>query len=678
MSKKATSANKKKQPSPVKSSPPPGSFFRNFREIVESIAIAFVLAFLFRTFEAEAFVIPTGSMAPTLQGRHKDIHCPECSFRYRTGASSEENENIQNLRSQLASGMVLNQNNQWVPMKQMMRDQKKREINGQRVIAATCPNCRFTDTVAGITAGNLNLKEPLEWQETPKEKSYNGDRILVSKFAYEFSEPKRWDVFVFKFPGDANQNYIKRLIGLPGETLRLFGGDIFIKNRQGGVGKHDLETFTIERKPPKKILSMMQTVHDNAHDPATLFNAGWPLRWTAEGQDASGWQVATTTEGKTVSQVYSVDGKSETTSWLRYQNTFPDMSDWVAAQKAAKNKTKAWTDNNKNSIKPKLITDFYAYNTNIILGQVKNDRFRTLRMQNFRLGLHWVGDLVLEADVEIQRGEGDILLDLVEGGKHFRCTIDTKTGRATLSIPGHPDFAPSAPTKVRSSGTYAIRFANVDDQLALWVDDTLIDFGGETGTAEYDSAAVFGAEKGPLPQSTIADAGDLSPVGIGSRGVSLSIKHLRVLRDIYYISDKVGGSPAITGMTIHSRPFENLDDQEIHRNGMMEYLTNPNYWSILKQRRTVDFPLIKDKAKPERDQFFAMGDNSPSSLDSRLWFKDGQAKNVDEMPGGRFVERRLLIGKAVFVFWPHSWGKIPGLGIPFPYFPSFSDMRIIR
>src|SRR6478609_3035539 len=59
------------------------------RETVESIVIAFVLAFLFRTFEAEAFVIPTGSMAPTLQGRHKDILCPQCGYSYRVSASAE-------------------------------------------------------------------------------------------------------------------------------------------------------------------------------------------------------------------------------------------------------------------------------------------------------------------------------------------------------------------------------------------------------------------------------------------------------------------------------------------------------------------------------------------------------------------------------------------------------------
>src|SRR5581483_10569112 len=60
------------------------------REMIESVVIAFVLAFLFRTFEAEAFVIPTGSMATTLMGRHLDIDCPECGFRYQVGALRDE------------------------------------------------------------------------------------------------------------------------------------------------------------------------------------------------------------------------------------------------------------------------------------------------------------------------------------------------------------------------------------------------------------------------------------------------------------------------------------------------------------------------------------------------------------------------------------------------------------
>src|SRR5436853_376338 len=75
------------------------------RETVESIVIAFVLAFLFRTFEAEAFVIPTGSMAPTLMGRHKDVECPKCGYRYQVNASEEESEEPGRQTSDCVAGM---------------------------------------------------------------------------------------------------------------------------------------------------------------------------------------------------------------------------------------------------------------------------------------------------------------------------------------------------------------------------------------------------------------------------------------------------------------------------------------------------------------------------------------------------------------------------------------------
>src|SRR5438094_4168473 len=74
------------------------------RETIESIVIAFVLAFLFRTFEAEAFVIPTGSMAPTLMGRHKDVVCPKCGYRYQVSASEEESEDPRRQTSDCLAG----------------------------------------------------------------------------------------------------------------------------------------------------------------------------------------------------------------------------------------------------------------------------------------------------------------------------------------------------------------------------------------------------------------------------------------------------------------------------------------------------------------------------------------------------------------------------------------------
>ena len=57
---------------------------------------------------------------------------------------------------------------------------------------------------------------------------WTGDKILVNKFAYDFGEPERWQVAVFKYPEDTTKNYIKRVVGLPGETIRIMDGDVYI------------------------------------------------------------------------------------------------------------------------------------------------------------------------------------------------------------------------------------------------------------------------------------------------------------------------------------------------------------------------------------------------------------------------------------------------------------------
>lgn len=51
--------------------------------------MAFILALVVRGFEAQAFVIPTGSMAPTLMGRHKEVSCAQCGFTFAVNASEE-------------------------------------------------------------------------------------------------------------------------------------------------------------------------------------------------------------------------------------------------------------------------------------------------------------------------------------------------------------------------------------------------------------------------------------------------------------------------------------------------------------------------------------------------------------------------------------------------------------
>ena len=106
-----------------------------------------------------------------------------------------------------------------------------------------------------------------------------GDRLFVSKYSYGFSkhsfpfspklfkarilfsEPKRADVVVFKTPADNRTDYIKRLIGLPGDSIQFINGDIYLNNNQIlktkskkyskiNCGKVTLEIDAFEEKLP--------------------------------------------------------------------------------------------------------------------------------------------------------------------------------------------------------------------------------------------------------------------------------------------------------------------------------------------------------------------------------------------------------------------------------------------
>lgn len=58
----------------------------------------------------------------------------------------------------------------------------------------------------------------------------DGEYLIVDEISYRFSEPKRGDVLVFKYPLDPSQYYIKRIIGLPGEKIEIKNGKVIIYN----------------------------------------------------------------------------------------------------------------------------------------------------------------------------------------------------------------------------------------------------------------------------------------------------------------------------------------------------------------------------------------------------------------------------------------------------------------
>ena len=57
---------------------------------------------------------------------------------------------------------------------------------------------------------------------------YDQDNLIVDKISYRFRDPERFDIIVFPFQYKENTYYIKRIIGLPGETVQIVDGDIYI------------------------------------------------------------------------------------------------------------------------------------------------------------------------------------------------------------------------------------------------------------------------------------------------------------------------------------------------------------------------------------------------------------------------------------------------------------------
>jgi len=58
------------------------------------------------------------------------------------------------------------------------------------------------------------------------------DRLIVNRLAYLFEEPKRGDIVMFAFPDDEKDNYLKRIIGLPGEKVEIKNGLVYINDSE--------------------------------------------------------------------------------------------------------------------------------------------------------------------------------------------------------------------------------------------------------------------------------------------------------------------------------------------------------------------------------------------------------------------------------------------------------------
>lgn len=524
------------------------------KETLTSLTIAFMMAFVFRGFVIEGFIIPTGSMAPTLLGKHVRFHSPYNGYDWTTGPW------------QYAAGQPLSR---------------------QGAAGAT-----------GEANGPLTPIDPITLLPMSPETGRRlaaGDRVFVLKYLPGVHSPSRWDVVVFKNPG-THENYIKRLVGLPGEQLAMVDGDVFTRDfdpgtdATSGPAAWEQSNWAIARKPERTQRTMLQEVFDSRFTPVTPepsyrppFSADSPGSWSGL-QDNTEW---------------SYTGSGATT--LFWNNRRP-------------------------------ITDAYPYN-------MTNPRARVDILPDdlhARGGAPFpVSDLALTVAVEPTGQPGTVTPTIDARGYTFQGVIDPVT--KTASVRMRPDSAgaewtvlDSVPFSGLKTGKITtVEFWHVDQALWLFADGRLIAGGAEKGG--YTLTPAQRADAAMIPSWDELVANDSSGDGVTGPGVFARTEQYRAPA----VRCEFGGGP----FTLHRVRLQ----RDIH------YQPRPFVnGAPTRGMHFNNFPTLTN------EQFFMCGDNSPNSEDSRFWTESAinpwVRAMIDPTPGA--VNRDLIVGKAFVVYFP--------------------------
>jgi signal peptidase I len=477
----------------------------------EWLITAFILAFVFRAFVMEAFRIPTGSMAETLMGAHFSLRCAQCGYEYNYGFIPER-YNLQ--QDSLPSGGSI------------------------KPFYTRCPSCGYYQLTSKAAAVS------------------NGDRILVLKCLYQFIEANRWDVIVFKNPLEPQINYIKRLIGRPGEIVEIIDGDIYINGE-------------IARKPPKVQQELWMPIYDNDYQPARPFEGLFNSHFWQQPFDVnnSQWKIDSTNP-----TMFQLNSLAEQICHLTYNTAVGN--DFKTSY--------AYDDVDSFAQSPycsDLMMRFYASpaSSKGVVG-IALSKYQT----NYKALVDFSGDMIIA-----KASQGQDFLELAR----------------TSIKPLAKDLMP-----------VKVEFANVDHQLIFQVGSNKLTYDLER---DPNGAGLRETEIQPTVQI------------LGSGKVTLS--HVALFRDIYYTATKTPDGKA--GRASEGNPF-----------------------------------------RLGSDEFFALGDNSPNSADSRYWNQRGRGNNGAFFRQG-VVPREYLVGKALFVYWPSGFRVFAGSR--FALIPNIGQMRFI-
>lgn len=539
----------------------------SIKETVISLIIAFVVAFVFRGFVLEPFMIPTGSMAPTLMGAHLRFDDKNTGYDWAVNPWENGGGNSQS------------------PL-------PRQGTPGRPII--------FHDPMGGREGRDV---------EVP---TRSGDRIFVLKSVYSFFDPSRFDVVVFKFPGPtageapgSQNNYIKRLVGLPGEQIAFIDGDVFTRRPTDAQKKEDNpwqgEGWQIARKPERVQRAVWQPIFDSQYTP-------WDAQ-RGEGQFTPPWKGSTSG--------WSFGEQNKASPHYRFDAATPTSLEWTN----------------------RPITDWNAYNECYQIAQYPPTP-GTVQPVGGSGGMTCfpVSDIRARCTLTPDAAGLSVSACLLARGHEFRA--DLSGGQAILRMrpapskdnaePAWKDLASvDLPEKaLKPDRATAIEFWHVDQTLGLWIDgERIVEAGYDwtpaqrilaaTGMSLDDALAEENKTRGKWPLYDPAKYRQAS-FRFEFSGSKFTIHRSAMDRDLYY------------------QPRQRPDS--VYGLG-----THPSASTILTG-----------------DQFVFCGDNSPNSGDSRLWtdVDPFTADQIDDTVG--VVHRDLLVGRAFCVYFPAPKpGSIP-------------------
>ena len=447
-------------------------------ETLQSLLVAFVIAMTARGFVLEGFVIPTGSMAPTLMGSHVRWSSPQTGWSYAIDS-----------RGYMAS---------WLLSAKILQDANRAMLSTDDIEARKrIGRAAMRKALTARWDPMFGLMKPVERvrHDASKPRPLAGDRVIVLKTLFPISSPDRYDVVVFKNPTDPvgdTQNFIKRLVGLPEEQLVIVDGDIF-------TGPLDASPADLipARKPEYIQRAVWQPIYNSSYQPIAI------SKWEEE-QRSDWWGAPFQPRDSAGSWTIGTDR-----AWNTDQ-TGPTMLEWDSTN---------WpiTDVNSYNIYPyvnptaaPLSTRPYSMSDLRVLGTLDPDdpaafASTSLTMEARGLRYEWI----------LTRGHATLRMTRLSDGKE----LATKT--AAHGFRGQ---------------AFEVDFWNVDQQMWLFVDDELIvqlPFDGWSPLERFEASfpgtsveSYLADPRVPRPEpARLSWSFDTGP---------LALRNVQVARDLYY------------------------------------------------------------------------------------------------------------------------------------------------